>query len=76
MPDPTYVDLVPVLRGHLEEMYEALDARKNTVEKEGTLFVAADGKTAYYASDRADSKGNLDIYTFDLPEKVISTFYF
>ena len=26
MPDPTYVDLVPVLRGHLEEMYEALDA--------------------------------------------------
>lgn len=41
----------------------------NTVEKEGTLFVAADGKTAYYASDRADSKGNLDIYTFDLPER-------
>ena len=41
----------------------------NTVEKDGTLFVAADGKTAYYASDRADSKGNLDIYTFDLPER-------
>ena len=31
---------------------------------EGTLFVAADGKTAYYASDRNDSKGGLDIYSF------------
>lgn len=42
----------------------------NTIEKEGTLFVAADGRTAYYASDRADSKGNLDIYTFELPQSV------
>jgi ribosomal protein L24E len=29
----------------------------NTIDKEGTLFVAADGKTAYYASDRIDTKG-------------------
>jgi outer membrane protein OmpA-like peptidoglycan-associated protein len=42
----------------------------NTVNKEGTLFVAADGKTAYYASDRIDSKGGLDIYSFELPENV------
>lgn len=38
----------------------------NTIESEGSLFVAADGKTAYYASDRSDSKGGLDIYTFEL----------
>jgi outer membrane protein OmpA-like peptidoglycan-associated protein len=38
----------------------------NTIENEGTLIVAADGKTAYYASDRADSRGGLDLYTFQL----------
>lgn len=38
----------------------------NTIENEGSLIVAADGKTAYYASDRHDSKGGLDIYTFEL----------
>jgi outer membrane protein OmpA-like peptidoglycan-associated protein/tetratricopeptide (TPR) repeat protein len=38
----------------------------NTIENEGSLIVAADGKTAYYASDRADSRGKLDIYTFEL----------
>lgn len=38
----------------------------NTVENEGSLVVAADGKTAYYASDRSDSKGGLDLYTFEL----------
>jgi outer membrane protein OmpA-like peptidoglycan-associated protein/tetratricopeptide (TPR) repeat protein len=38
----------------------------NTIENEGSLIIAADGKTAYYASDRADSKGGLDIYTFEL----------
>lgn len=42
----------------------------NTIYKEGTLFIAADGKTAYYASDRSDSKGGLDIYTFELRENV------
>jgi outer membrane protein OmpA-like peptidoglycan-associated protein len=40
----------------------------NTIDNEGTLFVAADGKTAYYASDRSDSKGGMDIYTFEIPE--------
>ena len=40
----------------------------NTIEDEGSMVVAADGKTAYYASDRADSRGGLDLYTFQLPE--------
>ena len=38
----------------------------NTIENEGSLVVAADGKTAYYASDRSDSRGGLDIYSFEL----------
>ncbi len=38
----------------------------NTIENEGSLFVSADGKTAFYASDRSDSRGGLDIYTFEL----------
>lgn len=36
----------------------------NTIENEGSLVISADGKTAYYASDRADSRGGLDLYTF------------
>jgi outer membrane protein OmpA-like peptidoglycan-associated protein/tetratricopeptide (TPR) repeat protein len=42
----------------------------NTIENEGSLIVAADGKTAYYASDRADSRGGLDLYTFELREDI------
>lgn len=42
----------------------------NTIDDEGTLFIAADGKTAYYASDRSDSKGGLDIYTFELRQEL------
>ncbi len=42
----------------------------NTIDQEGTLFIAADGKTTYYASDRSDSKGGLDIYSFELREDV------
>ena len=38
----------------------------NTIENEGSLFVSADGKTAFYASDRSDTRGGLDIYTFEL----------
>ncbi|MBI1193795.1 MAG: OmpA family protein [Bacteroidetes bacterium] len=40
----------------------------NTSDNEGSLIVSADGRTAYYASDRADSRGQLDIYSFELPE--------
>lgn len=42
----------------------------NTIDDEGSLIIAADGRTAYYASDRSDSKGGLDIYTFQLREDV------
>src|SRR5450432_371085 len=41
----------------------------NTIGTEGGLVVAADGKTTYFFSDRADSRGLLDIYTFELPEQ-------
>lgn len=40
----------------------------NTIDREGTLFITADGKTAYYASDKTDTKGGLDIYSFELRE--------
>jgi outer membrane protein OmpA-like peptidoglycan-associated protein/tetratricopeptide (TPR) repeat protein len=42
----------------------------NTIETEGMLVIAADGKTAYYASDRSDSKGGMDIYTFELRDEI------
>ncbi len=42
----------------------------NTIENEGSLTIAADGVTAYYASDRADSRGGLDIYTFPLRKEM------
>jgi outer membrane protein OmpA-like peptidoglycan-associated protein/tetratricopeptide (TPR) repeat protein len=42
----------------------------NTIDREGTLFIASNAKTAYYSSDRGDSKGGLDIYSFELREDV------
>ena len=42
----------------------------NTIENEGSLVISANGKTAYYASDRADSRGGLDLYTFELREDI------
>ena len=42
----------------------------NTIDDEGSLIVAADGKTAYYASDGADNKGGIDIYSFQLREDI------
>jgi len=38
----------------------------NTIENEGSLVVSADGKTAFYASDRSDTRGQLDLYSFEL----------
>lgn len=38
----------------------------NTIDHDGSLFVSADGKTAYFASDRSDSRGLLDLYRFTL----------
>ncbi len=41
----------------------------NTRNNEGSLFVARDGVTAFFDSDR-DQKGNIDLYTFELHEAV------
>jgi len=38
----------------------------NTIQNEGSLVITADGSTAYYASDRKDSRGGLDLYTFSM----------
>ncbi len=42
----------------------------NTIEHEGSLIIAADGGTAFYASDRSDSRGGLDLYTFQLRKDI------
>ncbi len=42
----------------------------NTIENEGSLAVAPNGVSAYYASDRSDTRGGLDLYKFDLREDV------
>src|SRR4029077_18856908 len=49
----------------------------NTIENEGSLFVASDAVTAYYASDRADTRGYLDLYRFTLRPEVrpVKTLY-
>lgn len=40
----------------------------NTIDDEGSLIIKADGQTAIYASDRSDSRGGLDLYSFQLRE--------
>lgn len=40
----------------------------NTINNEGSLYVTADGARGYFASDRSDSKGGLDIYVIKLNE--------
>jgi len=42
----------------------------NTIENESSLFITADGATAYYASDRSDSRGGIDLYTFTIRSDV------
>ncbi len=40
----------------------------NTIDDEGSLIVTADGKTAFYASEGKDTRGDLDLYSFQLRE--------
>jgi outer membrane protein OmpA-like peptidoglycan-associated protein len=40
----------------------------NTYDNEGSIAVASNGAAAYIASDRADSRGELDIYKITLAE--------
>ncbi|HVI46585.1 MAG TPA: OmpA family protein [Chitinophaga sp.] len=49
----------------------------NTIDEDASLVVDASGKTAYFASDRSDSRGGLDIYSFELyPEaRPLQTLY-
>lgn len=45
----------------------------NTIDNEGSMVVASNGVTAYYASDRSDSRGLLDLYKFELRKDIRPT---
>lgn len=49
-----------------------LGNKVNTSARELGFFLTADGKTGYFASDRAGGKGLLDIYQFTLSQPVKS----
>jgi outer membrane protein OmpA-like peptidoglycan-associated protein/Tol biopolymer transport system component len=38
----------------------------NTISTDGTMIIASDGVTAYFSSNRSDSRGANDIYTFQM----------
>lgn len=42
----------------------------NTAKDENSLLVSTDGTLAYFASDREGGLGKLDIYSFELDEKI------
>lgn len=42
----------------------------NTIEDEGSIAISSDATTAYIASDRADSRGGLDLYKFELRDDI------
>ena len=42
----------------------------NTHKNENSIIVSPDGELAYFASDRESGFGGLDLYSFELPEKV------
>ncbi|MBU3713857.1 MAG: flagellar motor protein MotB [Ferruginibacter sp.] len=45
----------------------------NSIDDEGTLYVASDGKTAYYSSSRNSNDNKLDIYQIELNRNVTAT---
>lgn len=51
-------------------MAENLGYPVNTIDDQGSLIVAADGRTAYYASEGTDTRGGLDLYSFQLREDI------
>jgi outer membrane protein OmpA-like peptidoglycan-associated protein/tetratricopeptide (TPR) repeat protein len=55
-----------------------LGAPINTNDNEASVAISSNGIDGYMASDRPDSKGNLDIYKINLPESVRAnkTYYF
>lgn len=62
-----------VLRKQADDTWsepENLGYPVNTIDDEGYFAVSADGLTAYFASDRADSRGGLDLYKFKLRNNI------
>lgn len=47
-----------------------LGAPVNTPHRELGFFLSADGKVGYFASNRPEGLGGMDIYSFDLPEQL------
>jgi tetratricopeptide (TPR) repeat protein len=47
-----------------------LGAPVNSAARELGFFLAADGRTGYFASDRSGGQGGMDIYRFQLPEQL------
>ena len=42
----------------------------NTFADENSLMVSGDGKLGYFASDREGGYGKLDLYSFEMPERI------
>ncbi|MDE3126296.1 MAG: OmpA family protein [Bacteroidota bacterium] len=49
----------------------------NTIENEGSITINSLGNTGYFASDRSDSRGGLDLYSFQIPAHIqpLKTFF-
>ncbi|QEC66978.1 OmpA family protein [Panacibacter ginsenosidivorans] len=49
----------------------------NTISDQESIFISADGATGYYASDRSDTRGGLDLYKFNMRNDIrpIKTLY-
>jgi outer membrane protein OmpA-like peptidoglycan-associated protein/tetratricopeptide (TPR) repeat protein len=42
----------------------------NTINTDGTMVIASDGATTYFSSNRSDSRGANDIYTFQMRQSM------